>query len=51
MFAYQVLLECTRTDSPDDLMKQMFPQLIEEVAPVETDAAQEASVHTTQSSL
>ncbi len=49
IFAYQVLLECTRTDSPDDLMKQMFPQLIEEVAPTaEKNAAQPASVHTTQ---
>jgi glycosyltransferase involved in cell wall biosynthesis len=28
MFAYQVLIECTRTDSPDDLVKQMFPQFL-----------------------
>jgi glycosyltransferase involved in cell wall biosynthesis len=47
LFAYQVLLECTRTDSPDDLMRQMFPQLIAEVAPAEANAVQSASVHTT----
>ena len=25
MFAYQILIECTRTDSPADLMRQTFP--------------------------
>ncbi|MEK6303086.1 MAG: bifunctional glycosyltransferase/class I SAM-dependent methyltransferase [Acidobacteriota bacterium] len=25
LFAYQVLIECTRTDSPEDLMRQVFP--------------------------
>jgi hypothetical protein len=24
LFAYQILIECTRTDSPQDLMRQMF---------------------------
>ncbi|MBO0800331.1 MAG: methyltransferase domain-containing protein, partial [Blastocatellia bacterium] len=25
LFAYQILIECTRTDSPDDLIQQTFP--------------------------
>jgi hypothetical protein len=24
LFAYQILVECTRTDSPQDLMRQIF---------------------------
>lgn len=27
LFAYQILIECTRTDSPADLMSQVFPHL------------------------
>jgi glycosyltransferase involved in cell wall biosynthesis len=26
LFAYQILIECTRTDSPEDLMRQIFPR-------------------------
>jgi glycosyltransferase involved in cell wall biosynthesis len=29
LFAYQILIECTRTDSPADLMKQTFPETME----------------------
>ncbi len=28
LFAYQLLAACTRTDAPDDLMKQMFPRVL-----------------------
>lgn len=28
LFAYQILIECTRTDSPADLMQQVFPQTV-----------------------
>ena len=31
LFAYQILAECTRTDAPDDLMKQMFPRILEAI--------------------
>jgi hypothetical protein len=27
LFAYQILIECTRTDSPADLIRQVFPNL------------------------
>lgn len=28
LFAYQILIECTRTDSPADLMRQIFPPTV-----------------------
>lgn len=42
LFAYQVLLECTRTDSPDDLVKQMFPQFLPLAVPA-SSVEQQAS--------
>jgi glycosyltransferase involved in cell wall biosynthesis len=36
LFAYQILIECTRTDSPEDLMHQVFP-LWSDIAPSPTE--------------
>ncbi len=40
LFAYQVLIECTRTDSPDDLMKQMFPLYLALAEPCKAEETQ-----------
>jgi glycosyltransferase involved in cell wall biosynthesis len=39
LFAYQILAQCTRTDAPDDLMKQMFPRVLEAAPTVQTNEA------------
>jgi glycosyltransferase involved in cell wall biosynthesis len=40
LFAYNILIECTRTDSPDDLMRQTFPPALAQdgISPSRNDA-------------
>jgi 2-polyprenyl-3-methyl-5-hydroxy-6-metoxy-1,4-benzoquinol methylase len=40
LFAYNILIECTRTDSPDDLMRQTFPPALAQdgISPSGNDA-------------
>lgn len=41
LFAYQILIECTRTDSPADLMRQTFPHALSRAESALLETSQE----------